>query len=176
MTCLLRAAGGWRHYSRRVVLCACPGAAAASVRAWRSWLPGTGEPDGEAPWPAVAARDLGGRAQRTAASVGPRWPCRVAWRGRRSAYRAGAYRCIPQEGLQYALSPLATDRLLGVPAGAVAGRVVDLADIVGVAAGQLVDDIASTDDSEPAPRRPSRKIEGTHKGVAESASTGTKEL
>lgn len=52
----------------------------------------------------------------------------------------------PQEGLQYALSPLAAGRLLGVPAAAIGGRVVDLADIVGTAGERLVDNVASTDD------------------------------
>lgn len=52
----------------------------------------------------------------------------------------------PQEGLQYALSPLAATRLLGVPAGAISGLTVDLADVVGVAGARLVDDVVSTDD------------------------------
>lgn len=52
----------------------------------------------------------------------------------------------PQEGLQYALSPLTADRLLGVPAAAVGGKVIDLADIIGTAGGRLVDRVASTDD------------------------------
>lgn len=52
----------------------------------------------------------------------------------------------PQEGLQYALSPLAAGALLGVPAGAIGGLVVDLGDILGTAAEQLVDSVASTDD------------------------------
>lgn len=52
----------------------------------------------------------------------------------------------PQEGLQYGLSPLAAGALLGVPAGAIGGLVVDLADILGTAAEQLVDSVASTDD------------------------------
>lgn len=52
----------------------------------------------------------------------------------------------PQEGLQYALSPLAVGALLGVPAGAIGGLVVDLADVLGAAAERLVDSVASTDD------------------------------
>lgn len=52
----------------------------------------------------------------------------------------------PQEGLQYALSPLAAGALLGVPAGALGGLVVDLADILGTEAEQLVDRVAGTGD------------------------------
>ncbi|MFN2555452.1 MAG: helix-turn-helix domain-containing protein [Nitriliruptorales bacterium] len=54
----------------------------------------------------------------------------------------------PQEGLQYALSPLAAGALLGVRAGDMGGRVVDLADVMGTAADQLVDSVASNDDWE----------------------------
>jgi AraC-like DNA-binding protein len=52
----------------------------------------------------------------------------------------------PQEGVQYALSPLAGGALLGMPAGAIGGMVVGLADIVGAEAERLVDSVASTDD------------------------------
>lgn len=52
----------------------------------------------------------------------------------------------PQEGLQYALSPLAAGALLGVPAGALGGLVVDLVDVIGTAADRLVERVASTDD------------------------------
>lgn len=51
-----------------------------------------------------------------------------------------------QEGLQYALSPLGTAALLGVPAGAIGGLVVDLADIIGPTADQLVDGLAGSED------------------------------
>ncbi len=52
----------------------------------------------------------------------------------------------PQEGLQYGLSPLACEAILGVPAGAIGGLAVDLADVVGAAADQLIDRVAGTQD------------------------------
>lgn len=50
----------------------------------------------------------------------------------------------PQEGLQYALTPPAVSTLCGVPAGEFSGLVVDLHDIVGRTAGELVERIAET--------------------------------
>jgi hypothetical protein len=49
----------------------------------------------------------------------------------------------PQEGLQYALTPLAAGALLGLPAAELAERTVDLADVLGRAADRLVDDLAA---------------------------------
>ncbi len=49
----------------------------------------------------------------------------------------------PQEGLQYALTLPAATVLLGLPAVDLAGRPVDLADVVGPAADRLVDDLAT---------------------------------
>jgi AraC-like DNA-binding protein len=49
----------------------------------------------------------------------------------------------PQEGLQYALTPLAAGALLGLPAAEFAERTVDLADVLGRAADRLVDDLAA---------------------------------
>ncbi|MGY1681077.1 helix-turn-helix domain-containing protein [Geodermatophilus sp. SYSU D01176] len=49
----------------------------------------------------------------------------------------------PQDGLQYALSPLAASALLGLPAAELAERSVDLADVIGPAADRLVDDLAA---------------------------------
>ena len=51
----------------------------------------------------------------------------------------------PQEGLQYALSPLAASALLGVPAAALRGLAVDLEDIFGRAAGELVEQVAGAE-------------------------------
>jgi AraC-like DNA-binding protein len=49
----------------------------------------------------------------------------------------------PQDGLQYALTPLAAGALLGLPAAELAGRTVDLADLLGRVADRLVDDLAA---------------------------------
>jgi AraC-like DNA-binding protein len=49
----------------------------------------------------------------------------------------------PQEGLQYALTPLAASALLGLPAAELAERTVDLADVLGRAADRLVDDLVA---------------------------------
>jgi AraC-like DNA-binding protein len=49
----------------------------------------------------------------------------------------------PQEGLQYALTPLAASALLGLPAAELAERTVDLAGVLGRAADRLVDDLAA---------------------------------
>ncbi len=49
----------------------------------------------------------------------------------------------PQEGLQYALTPLAASTLLGLPASELAERTVDLADVLGPGAARLVDDLAA---------------------------------
>jgi AraC-like DNA-binding protein len=49
----------------------------------------------------------------------------------------------PQEGLQYALTPLAASALLGLPAAELAERTVDLADVLGPGAARLVDDLAA---------------------------------
>jgi len=49
----------------------------------------------------------------------------------------------PQEGLQYALTPLAAGALLGLPAAELAERTADLADVLGRAADRLVDDLAA---------------------------------
>lgn len=48
----------------------------------------------------------------------------------------------PQEGLQYGLTPLGARVLLGLPAGELRGRVVDLEDVVGALAPRLVDQLA----------------------------------
>ena len=47
----------------------------------------------------------------------------------------------PQEGLQYALTPLGAGALLGLPAAEVCGLAVDLADLLGARAVQLVDEL-----------------------------------
>jgi AraC-like DNA-binding protein len=52
----------------------------------------------------------------------------------------------PQEGLQYALSPLGCRSLLGVPASAIAGEVLDLATLLGAVADGLIERVASTQD------------------------------
>lgn len=52
----------------------------------------------------------------------------------------------PQEGLQYALTPLAAGALLGLPPAELAERTVDLADVLGRAADRLVEDLAATTD------------------------------
>src|SRR5690606_27026690 len=49
----------------------------------------------------------------------------------------------PQEGLQYGLTPLGARVLLGVPAGELRGRAVDLGDVVGHLALRLVDRLAT---------------------------------
>jgi len=48
-----------------------------------------------------------------------------------------------QEGVQYALTPLAASALLGLPAAELAERTVDLADVIGPGAARLVDDLAA---------------------------------
>ena len=52
---------------------------------------------------------------------------------------------IPQEGLQYGLSPLGCEALLGVPAQALAGELVDLRDVFGRAADELAERAAASD-------------------------------
>lgn len=52
----------------------------------------------------------------------------------------------PQEGLQYALSPLGAAALLGVPAAALGHLVVDLVDLLGAAADRLVERVGATQD------------------------------
>jgi AraC-like DNA-binding protein len=49
----------------------------------------------------------------------------------------------PQDGLQYALTPLAASALLGLPAVELAERTVALADVLGRAADRLVEDLAA---------------------------------
>lgn len=49
----------------------------------------------------------------------------------------------PQEGLQYGFTPLGARVLLGVPAGELRGRAVDLGDVVGHLALRLVDRLAT---------------------------------
>ncbi|SNS35669.1 AraC-type DNA-binding protein [Geodermatophilus pulveris] len=49
----------------------------------------------------------------------------------------------PQDGLQYALTPSAAGALLGVPAAELAGRTVDLADLLGRDADRLVEDLTA---------------------------------
>jgi AraC-like DNA-binding protein len=49
----------------------------------------------------------------------------------------------PQDGLQYGLTPLAATALLGLPAGELGDRVVDLAAVLGPAADRLVADLAA---------------------------------
>lgn len=46
---------------------------------------------------------------------------------------------VPQEGVQYGLTPFAARRLLGVPAGELSGTLLDLADLLGPAAVELVE-------------------------------------
>lgn len=46
-----------------------------------------------------------------------------------------------QEGLQYALTPLGAQALLGIPAAELSGHTVDLADLIGPTAGRLVDEL-----------------------------------
>lgn len=48
----------------------------------------------------------------------------------------------PQEGLQYALAPLTASALLGVPAAALRGLAVDVVDVLGRAADELVERVA----------------------------------
>jgi AraC-like DNA-binding protein len=45
----------------------------------------------------------------------------------------------PQDGLQYSLTPLGASALLGLPAGELGERAVDLGDVLGPAVGRLVD-------------------------------------
>lgn len=47
----------------------------------------------------------------------------------------------PQDGIQYALTPLAGPALFGVPAVELAGAAVDLVDLLGARAGTLVDEL-----------------------------------
>ncbi|HYN94129.1 MAG TPA: helix-turn-helix domain-containing protein [Pilimelia sp.] len=47
----------------------------------------------------------------------------------------------PQEGIQYALTPFGARALLGVSAAELAGHVVDLADLFGARAGDLVEQV-----------------------------------
>lgn len=51
---------------------------------------------------------------------------------------------VPQEGLQYALTPLGTQVLLGMPAVALSGHAVDLVDVVGPRAIRLLDGLLGT--------------------------------
>jgi AraC-like DNA-binding protein len=53
---------------------------------------------------------------------------------------------LPQDGLQYGLTPLAAGALLGLPAVELSGRAVDLADVLGRAADRLVDDLVAAPD------------------------------
>ncbi len=48
-----------------------------------------------------------------------------------------------QEGVQYGLTPLGTRVLLGLPAGELRGRVVDLHDLLGAAAARLLDQLSA---------------------------------
>ncbi|MGY1594556.1 helix-turn-helix transcriptional regulator [Geodermatophilus sp. SYSU D00708] len=48
----------------------------------------------------------------------------------------------PQDGVQYALTPLGASALLGLPAGELGERAVDLADVLGPAADRLVEQLA----------------------------------
>lgn len=53
----------------------------------------------------------------------------------------------PQEGIQYGLSPLGCQTLLGVPAGELAGALLDLEDVLGRRpAAELLERVAMTDD------------------------------
>jgi len=52
----------------------------------------------------------------------------------------------PQEGLQYGLTPLGARVLLGVPAGELRSRVVDLIEVLGPDATRLVDQLHGTPD------------------------------
>ena len=52
----------------------------------------------------------------------------------------------PQEGLQYGLTPLGARVLLGLPAGQLRGRVVDLVDVLGPGAARLVHQLHATPD------------------------------
>lgn len=53
---------------------------------------------------------------------------------------------LPQEGLQYALTPLGAGALLAVPAAELGGYTVALADLVGARVDQLVDELRDTND------------------------------
>lgn len=48
---------------------------------------------------------------------------------------------VPQEGLQYGLSPLGAAALLGVPAGELRGQTIDLVTLLGAAGERLVDEV-----------------------------------
>ena len=48
---------------------------------------------------------------------------------------------VPQEGMQYGLTPLGTRALLGVPAGELSGLAVDLCDLLGRSAAAFLDRI-----------------------------------
>jgi AraC-like DNA-binding protein len=52
---------------------------------------------------------------------------------------------VPQDGLQYALTPRGARALLGVPAAELAGRAVDLAALLGPRAGELVERLHAAD-------------------------------
>ncbi|MPY78620.1 MAG: helix-turn-helix domain-containing protein [Actinophytocola sp.] len=51
---------------------------------------------------------------------------------------------VPQEGLQYALTPLGAHALLGMPAAELSGHAVDLVDVVGPRAVRLLDQLHDT--------------------------------
>ena len=53
---------------------------------------------------------------------------------------------VPQEGLQYALTPSAGQALLGVPAGELRGATLDLAELFGAQADDLIDALRGTAD------------------------------
>jgi len=53
---------------------------------------------------------------------------------------------VPQEGLQYALTPSGGQALLGVPAGDLRGLILDLAELFGAETDDLVDALRSTAD------------------------------
>jgi AraC-like DNA-binding protein len=53
---------------------------------------------------------------------------------------------VPQEGLQYALTPSAAQALLGVPAGELRGLTLDLAELFGAETDDLIDALRSTAD------------------------------
>lgn len=51
----------------------------------------------------------------------------------------------PQEGLQYALTPVGAQALLGMPAAELGGSVADLVDVMGPRAVHLIDDLLSAE-------------------------------
>ena len=53
---------------------------------------------------------------------------------------------LPQEGVQYAVTPLGAAAVLGLPAGELSGRTVALADVLGTEADALVERVAATSD------------------------------